>query len=200
MHAQLVNQSSAPGTARLLIVVPVALVSFFYMNMLEYALPLYFEARSEAARLAGRRAPGIAAVIMLSCFSLAVLAMGTSLTLGQFFWSVAAFEFVRQFMRWSHSGYMSEHMHPDLRATTIGLTITISGLGSTLFVWIAPSIWDPAAPDFQTAGPFQAAAVCGLIGSVGLTLYDRICPIREVAIAEPDREGVAAPSQPAELD
>ena len=37
--------------ARLAIVVPVALVSFLYMTMLEYALPLYFDARTEDARL-----------------------------------------------------------------------------------------------------------------------------------------------------
>ena len=45
------------GTARLLVVIPVALLSFFYMNMLEYGLPLYFEARSEAARLTGGNFP-----------------------------------------------------------------------------------------------------------------------------------------------
>ena len=114
--------------------------------------------------LAGRRAPGIAAVLMLGCFSMAVLAIGMSQLVWQLFCSVAIFEFVRQFMRWSHSGYMSEHMPSDLRATTIGLTITISGLGSTLFTWFAPLIWDPKATDFQAAGPFEAAAVCGLIG------------------------------------
>ena len=45
------------GIARLLVFIPVALLSFFYMNMLEYGLPLYFGARTEAARLAGGSFP-----------------------------------------------------------------------------------------------------------------------------------------------
>ena len=57
MAAHLDNQDQAAGTARLLIVVPVALVSFFYMNKLEYALPLYFEARAEVAKLTGGSFP-----------------------------------------------------------------------------------------------------------------------------------------------
>ena len=40
---------SYAGTARLSVVVPIALVIFFYVSMLEYALPLYFEARTELA-------------------------------------------------------------------------------------------------------------------------------------------------------
>ena len=38
------------GTARLPVVVPVAVLSFFYTNLLDYALPLYFGARTEAAK------------------------------------------------------------------------------------------------------------------------------------------------------
>ena len=57
MAAPQSDQNSAAGTARLAIVIPVALASFFYMNMLEYALPLYFEARSQAAELTGGSFP-----------------------------------------------------------------------------------------------------------------------------------------------
>ncbi|MCH2114828.1 MAG: MFS transporter [Pirellulales bacterium] len=162
---------------------------WIWLNLLKVAM--WIPGGAAVGLLAGRRAPGIAAVGMLGCFSLAVLAIGASQLVWQLFWSVAAFEFVRQFMRWSHSGYMSEHMPDDLRATTIGLTITISGLGSTVFTWIAPRIWDPNAAEFQATGPFLAAAVCGLAGCVGLFLFDRLRPIRGVAVAEPASEGLA---------
>ena len=155
---------------------------WIWLNLLKVVM--WIPGGAAVGLLAGRRAPGIAAAVMLGCFALAALAIGSSLMVWQLFCSVAAFEFVRQFMRWSHSGYMSEHMAPDLRATTIGLTITISGLGSTAFTWIAPRIWDPNATDFQSTGPFLAAAVCGLLGCVGLFLYDRVRPIREVVVAE----------------
>ncbi len=129
--------------------------------------------------LAGRRAPGIAAVAMLGCFALTALGIGVSSLVWQLFLFVAMFEVVRQFMRWSHAGYMSEHMPQDLRATAIGCSITISGLGSVIFVWIAGYIWDADLASFQSTRPFQAAAVLGLIGCVGLFIFDRFCPIRQ---------------------
>ena len=43
----------SPGTARLPIVVPAAILSFFYLTTLEYVLPLYFSALADAARVAG---------------------------------------------------------------------------------------------------------------------------------------------------
>ena len=104
--------------------------------------------------------------------------IGVSQFVWELFLAVAAFEFVRQFMRWSHAGYMSEHMSSDLRATAIGMTIMFSGLGSTIFAWIAPNVWNPDATDFKSAGPFLAAAVLGLVGAVGLLIYDRKFPIR----------------------
>jgi MFS family permease len=171
---------------------------WIWLNLLKVVM--WIPGGAAVGLLAGRRAPGIAAVIMLGFFSLAVLAIGCSQLVWQLFLSVAVFELVRQFMRWSHSGYMSEHMPPDLRATTIGLTITISGLGSTIFTWIAPWIWDPKATDFEATGPFWAAAVCGLIGCVGLFVYDRIRPIREVGVAGSVEEESALPSGRAAKD
>ena len=44
---------SLPGTARLPIVVPAAILSFFYLTTLEYVLPLYFSALADVARAAG---------------------------------------------------------------------------------------------------------------------------------------------------
>ncbi|MFV2068885.1 MAG: MFS transporter, partial [Pirellulales bacterium] len=135
--------------------------------------------------LAGRRAAGIAAVIMLGAFSLAALGIGESRLAWQLFCCVAMFEFVRQFMRWSHAGYLSEHMPSHLRATAIGCSITFSGLGSTLFAWVAHHLWNPPTTGFQSSYPFVAATVLGLVGSFGLMVFDRFVPIRR----RPERKG-----------
>lgn len=127
--------------------------------------------------LAGRRAPGIAAVIMLAAFALCALGIGASAASWQLFACVAMFEFVRQFMRWSHAGYVSEHLPSDLRSSAIGAAITLSGLGSTLFGWIAGAAWDPTR---QSSSPFWAAASLGGAASLGLLLFDRMHPIRTV--------------------
>ena len=129
--------------------------------------------------LAGRRAPGIVAVTMLGCFALTSLGIGSSSIAWQLFAFVALFEFTRQFMRWSHAGYLSEHMPEDLRATAIGCSITISGLGSTIFAWMSGYLWNPDLSNFQSSQPFLAAGLLGLTGCVGLFLFDRIIPIRQ---------------------
>jgi len=136
--------------------------------------------------LAGRRAPGIVAVIMLGCFAMTGLGIGSSSIVWQLFACVALFEFVRQFMRWSHAGYLSEHMPEDLRATAIGCSITISGLGSTIFAWTSGYLWDPNLSSFQSSQPFLAAAVFGLTGCVGLFIFDRFIPIRQKTMDEPE--------------
>ena len=127
--------------------------------------------------LAGRRAPGLAAVVMLSSFGLAAVGIGFSSLGWQIFACVAWFEFTRQFMRWSHAGYMAEHMPDNLRATAIGCAITFSGLGSTIYSWIAPWVWNPASADFESWKPVVAAGVLGLIGAAGLFVYDQFRPI-----------------------
>jgi MFS family permease len=146
--------------------------------------------------LAGRRAPGIAAAAMVGSFALAALGIGLSRTAWQLFACVALFEFVRQFMRWSHAGYMSEHLPGDLRVTAIGFAITFSGLGSTIYGWAAALFWDPAV---DSSAPFVAAAMLGGAASFGLFLFDRLHPIRE---AEPCvssvMESAAVPPLPGE--
>ena len=141
--------------------------------------------------LAGRRAPGIAAVTMLGCFAMAGLGIGSSSITWQLFGCVALFEFVRQFMRWSHAGYLSEHMPHDLRATAIGCSITIAGLGSTIFAWTAGYLWNPNLSGFDSSQPFLAAGLVGLVGCAGLFIFDRFCPIRpplpvDTPAVEPD--------------
>ena len=128
--------------------------------------------------LAGRRVVGLFAVGILGAFSVAALSIGLSDTSWMLFASVACFEFVRQFMRWSHAGYMSEHMPTRLRATAIGCTITFSGLGSTIYAWLAALWWSPQEADFHAADPFMAAFVLGALGAIGLFCFDRIVPIR----------------------
>lgn len=126
--------------------------------------------------LAGRRAPGIAAVFMVGSFAFAALGIGLSHAAWQLFVCVALFEFVRQFMRWSHAGYLSEHLPSDLRVTAIGFAITFSGLGSTIYGWVAASLWNPS---IDSSRPFVAAAMLGGAASLGLFVFDRLRPIRE---------------------
>jgi len=130
--------------------------------------------------LAGRRAPGIAAVIMLGAFSLSALGIGESRVVWHIFCCVTVFEFVRQFMRWSHAGYLSEHMPSNLRSTAIGCSITVSGLGSTIFAWSADYLWNPEMDGFHSSYPFVAAALLGFVGGIGLMVFDRYIPIRQM--------------------
>ena len=129
--------------------------------------------------LAGRRSSGLAAVMILGSFGVAAFAIGASQAAWQIFTAVAAFEFVRQFMRWSHAGYMSEHMPDRLRATAIGSAITFSGLGSTIYAWAADLLWNAEAADFNSTRPFIAAAILGTVGAAGLLIFDRFRPIIE---------------------
>jgi len=128
--------------------------------------------------LAGRRAPGLAGVLMLACFALSAAGIGWASTSAGLFAAVAAFEFVRQFMRWSHAGYLSEHMPEDLRATAIGLAITVAGTAGTLFGFLTNGILNPDAASFDSRVPFWLAAGLGLTGALGLLVFDRFVPIR----------------------
>lgn len=129
--------------------------------------------------LAGRRAPGLAAVFMLSGFALAGAGIAWASTSAGLFAAVAMFEFVRQFMRWSHAGYLSEHMPQDLRATAIGVAISISGTSSAIFGFLTNAILDPNAAAFDSREPFWLAAGLGLAGALGLFVFDRLVPIRQ---------------------
>ena len=128
--------------------------------------------------LAGRRASGFAAVLMLGAFALAAGAIGWCSIGWTLFVFVAIFEFTRQFMRWSHSGYMSEHLPDNLRATGMGVAISLSGLGSTLWGWAADMLYT-SNPVEQSPMPFYSAAVLGIVGCIGLFIFNRIHPIRQ---------------------
>jgi MFS family permease len=136
--------------------------------------------------LAGRRAPGLAGVLMVGGFALAAAGIGWASSATGLFVAVAAFEFVRQFMRWSHAGYLSEHMPHDLRATAIGLTITAAGTSSALFGFLTNAILNPDAESFDSREPFWLAAGLGLTGALGLLVFDRFRPIRERTVEQQD--------------
>ena len=135
--------------------------------------------------LAGRRAPGIAAVIMLGSFALAGLGIGLMTSTGPLFAVVAIFEFFRQFMRWSHGGYLSEHLPSRLRSTAIGCAISLSGLGSTLYGFLPLALMDPNASGFDSRLPFWISAGLGLTGAAGLFVFDRLIPIRQAERTTP---------------
>jgi len=128
--------------------------------------------------LAGRRAPGIAAVLMIGGFSAAATCIGISQAAWQLFASVAVFEFARQFMRWSHGGYLTEHIGDRLRPTAIGFAITFSGLGETVYGWASKATWNPNLAGFESWKPVLLASIAGLFATAGLFLYDRLRPIR----------------------
>jgi MFS family permease len=143
--------------------------------------------------LAGRRAPGLAGVLMLAAFALAAAGIGASSTQVELFVAVAGFEFVRQFMRWSHAGYLSEHMPPDLRATAIGCAITVAGLSSTIFGFIPLAVFNPDAPSFDSRQPFWVASNLGCVGALGLLIFDRFVPIRQAELPADKSSGLVDP-------
>jgi hypothetical protein len=128
--------------------------------------------------LAGRRAPGFAAVAMIGGFALTGLGIGLVHSAGMLFLAVAVFEFMRQFVRWSHAGYLSEHLPDHLRSTAIGCAISLSGTGATLFGALPLAVMDPNAGSFDSRIPFWIAAGLGTTGALGLLVFDRIQPIR----------------------
>lgn len=128
--------------------------------------------------VAGRRIPGSIAAAMLALFSLAGLGIGFAPSTGWLFVVVAMFEFVRQFMRWLHSGFLSEHLPQKLRATAIGCGISLAGIGSTVYGALPLEVMDPNSPHFNASIPFLIATAVGLAGAGALFLFDRFRPIR----------------------
>src|SRR5262249_4079190 len=128
--------------------------------------------------LAGRGAPGLAGVLVLSGFALSAAGIAWASTAAGLFAAVAAFEFVRQFMRWSHAGYLSEHMPEDLRATAIGLAISVAGVSSALFGFLTNATLNPKAALYSRI-PFCVVAGLGLTVALGLLVFDRFVPIRQ---------------------
>ena len=91
-----------------------------------------------------------------------------------------------RFERFDDLGF--KHAYRQEFGDFIRCSITFSGLGSTIFAWVADHLWNPAATGFQSSHPFVTATVLGLVGSVGLLLFDLFVPIRQ-------REGTRHASQ-----
>jgi len=130
--------------------------------------------------LAGRRAGILVAAVILGAFSLSSIGVGLANTTVILFAAAIAFEFVRQFMRWSHAGYIAEHVSDEVRATAIGGAIAVAGVSSTSFGFAANWIGDPNSASFKSATPFFIAGVIGLLGTVGLVVFDRITRRRQL--------------------
>ena len=86
-------------------------------------------------------------------------------------------------MRWSQTGYVSEHMPLHLRAPAIGFSTTLSGLSSTLFAYVIREVFPAGAPDFSSSLPFFIGGSIGLLGALLLLIADRT-----VLQASPSRE------------
>ncbi|MDA0660848.1 MAG: MFS transporter [Planctomycetota bacterium] len=152
---------------------------WIWLNLLKTIM--WLPGGAAVGMLAGRRASGRAAVTIACVFAVATVACGYSRTSAELFAAVIAFEFLRQFMRWLFTGYLSEHMPSDLRSTAIGLSVTFAGLSSTIYAWWADWLWKTGnvPADFRYDTPFLAAAILGVIGALLLAVYDRFDPIRE---------------------
>jgi MFS family permease len=121
--------------------------------------------------LAGRKTGIVTGATILGAFALAAGSIGLSSTTVQLFAASIAFEFVRQFMRWSHAGYMAAQMPDNLRATAIGGGITAAGISSTIFGFAANRFLDPSGAAFDSSKPFFFACVIGCAGALGLLAF-----------------------------
>ncbi len=123
--------------------------------------------------IAGRKASAGVAAGVLAAYAICSLSIGFSPNAYVLFVFVALFEFVRQLMRWSQTGYVSEHMPIHLRAPAIGFSTTLSGLSSTLFAYVIGEAFPPGAPDFSSSLPFFIGGSIGLLGALLLLIADR---------------------------
>ena len=73
-------------------------------------------------------------------------------------------------MRWSQTGYITEHMPIELRGSAIGFSTTLSGLASTLFATVMRNLQSPDSPDFSSSLPFYVGGCIGLTGAVLLLI------------------------------
>ena len=118
--------------------------------------------------VAGRKVGAIAGIVMLGGFAIGSLCIAHSNVAWQLFASVIVFELMRQFIRWSQTGWLSEHIPGELRATGIGVSCTIAGVSSTIFAWVAGYIWNADQPQFNSSNPFYTAFFLGIVGCVVL--------------------------------
>ena len=123
--------------------------------------------------IAGRKASaGLAAGVLL-IYATCSLGIGLSPNAYVIFVFASLFEFFRQLMRWSQTGYISEHMPIHLRGPAIGFSTTLSGLSSTLFAYVMRNVQSPGAPDFSSSFPFFIGGSIGVLGALLLLISDK---------------------------
>jgi MFS family permease len=115
--------------------------------------------------LAGKKASGWMAALMLGCFTLCGLGIGLAPNAVVLFAFSALFEVARQFMRWVQTGYVSEYVSEQQRAPAIGFSVTLSGIGSWAFNLLTRALQSPDSPNFSSALPFVIAAALGFLGT-----------------------------------
>jgi MFS family permease len=120
--------------------------------------------------LAGKKASARMASLVLASYAACSLGIGFSPNAYSLFLFASVFELFRQMMRWSQTGYISEHMPLDLRAPAIGFSTTLSGLSSTLFAFIIRQIQSPNSLDFSSSFPFFVGGTIGLTGALLLLI------------------------------
>ncbi len=123
--------------------------------------------------IAGRKAGAGMATGVLAAFAVCSLGIGFSPNAYALFVFVALFEFVRQLMRWSQTGYVSEHMPIHLRGPAIGFSTTLSGLSSTLFAYVIKEVFPPGAPNFSSSLPFFIGGSIGVLGALLLLISNK---------------------------
>ena len=123
--------------------------------------------------IAGRKASaGIASGVLL-IYATCSLGIGLSPNAYVIFVFASLFEFFRQLMRWSQTGYISEHMPIHLRGPAIGFSTTLSGLSSTVFAYVMREVQSPGTPDFSSSFPFFIGGSIGVLGALLLLISDK---------------------------
>ena len=120
--------------------------------------------------IAGKRAGALMAAAVLGGYAVCSLGIGLSDYVYGVVIFTALFEFLRQLMRWSQTGYITEHMPIELRGPAIGFSTTLSGLSSTLFATLMRNLQSPDSPDFSSSLPFVVGGSIGLSGALLLLI------------------------------
>jgi MFS family permease len=120
--------------------------------------------------LAGRRANRVTGAIILATFTVCQVGIGLAPGAVVLILCSALFEMMRQLVRWSQTGFISELVPEEHRGLAISVTVMLSGLGGWLFMVVARALQTPDAPGFSSTLPFLVAAAPGVVG-VGLLLF-----------------------------
>ncbi|NPV48743.1 MAG: hypothetical protein HPY69_17525 [Armatimonadetes bacterium] len=124
--------------------------------------------------LAGRQANRVTGALILAAFTVCQLLTGIAPNAWVLILSAGLFEMVRQLIRWSQTGFISELVPEERRAPAISLTVMLSGLGGWLFMVLSRAIQTPDTPGFSSTLPFLIASVSGVLGVVLLLVTHRV--------------------------